>query len=400
MARGVAARLDRVPASATLAMNARVDELRAAGQRVLDFGVGEADFEPPAAVLEAARDALHRANHYAPVAGTDELRSAIAAACKRDRAFAADASQVVVSFGAKQALFNSLLMLLDPGDEVLVPAPYWVSHPAQVELLGGSPKLIHARKEDGWKIRPEMLERALTPRTKALILCSPANPTGATYTAEELRALAEVLEGHDCYVLSAEGYQAFTYGRPHASIINASPALAERTLIIDGVSKTYALAGWRVGWTIAPRRLARAMEKIQSQSTSGVSVVAQAVAASALTGSQHVVESARTSFERTRRELAEGLNAIDGISCDVPEGGIYVLPDVSGLYGIMHQGRELASARDVALWLLDKALVVCIDGDAFGAPNHVRFTLTTDSSRIELALAAVRAAVAGARRDP
>ncbi len=381
-------------------MNARVDELRASGRKILDFGVGEADFEPPAAILEAARDALHRANHYAPVAGTDELRAAIVSASQRDRGHAADPSQVVVSFGAKQALFNSLLMLLDPGDEVLVPAPYWVSHPAQVELLGGVPKLVHARKEHGWKIRPEMLERALTPRTKALILCSPANPTGATYTPEELRALAEVLSGHDCYVLSAEGYQAFTYTQPHASIATVAPELAERTLIIDGVSKTYALAGWRVGWTIAPRRLARALEKIQSQSTSGVSVVAQAVAAAALSGSQSVVESARATFERTRRELAEGLDAIEGVRCSVPDGAIYALPDVSGLYGIMHQGRELGSARDVALWLLDRALVVCIDGDAFGAPNHVRFTLPSDSARIKEVLAAIRAAVEGSRRDP
>ncbi|MCB9588496.1 MAG: pyridoxal phosphate-dependent aminotransferase [Polyangiaceae bacterium] len=400
MARGVAARLDRVPASATLAMNARVEELRAAGKPILDFGVGEADFEPPAAVLEAARDALHHANHYAPVAGTDELRSVIAQTSERDRGFAAKASQVVVSFGAKQALFNSLMMLLDPGDEVLVPAPYWVSHPAQVELLGGVPRVIHARKEDGWKIRPEALERSISPRSKALILCSPANPTGATYSSEELSDLAGVLKAHDLYVLSAEGYHAFTYSKPHASIVNAAPELAERTLIIDGISKTYGLAGWRVGWTIAPKRLARSLEKIQSQSTSGVSVVAQAVAACALSGSQSVVEAARSAYEATRKVLASGLDAIDGISCSVPEGGIYVLPEISGLYGIQHQGRELASARDVALWLLDTAHVVCIDGDAFGAPNHVRFTQTTDSARIQRALEAIRAAVAGARRDP
>ncbi|MEZ4375338.1 MAG: pyridoxal phosphate-dependent aminotransferase [Polyangiaceae bacterium] len=399
MARGVAARLDRVPASATLAMNARVEELRAAGKPVLDFGVGEADFEPPPAVLEVARDALHHANHYAPVSGTDELRSAIARASERDRGYAAKASQVVVSFGAKQALFNSLMMLLDPGDEVLVPAPYWVSHPAQVELLGGVPKIIQARKADGWKIRPETLERAITPRSKAMILCSPANPTGATYSAEELKGLAEVIKAHDLYVLSAEGYHAFTYGRRHASIVNAAPELAERTLIIDGVSKTYALAGWRVGWTIAPKRLARSLEKIQSQSTSGVSVVAQAVAACALSGSQAVVEGARAAYAETRSTLALGLDGIDGMHCSVPEGGIYALPEVSGLYGIQHQGRELSSARDVALWLLDTAHIVCIDGDAFGAPNHVRFTLTTDSARIRDALDAIRAAVAGARRD-
>lgn len=381
-------------------MNARVEELRAAGQVVLDFGVGEADFEPPSAVLEAGRDALPHANHYAPVAGTDALRAAVARASERDRGYAPDASQVVVSFGAKQALFNCLLMLLDPGDEVLVPAPYWVSHPAQVELLGGVPKIVHARKEDGWKILPETLERAITPRSKALILCSPANPTGAAYSADELRALAEVLEPHDLYVISAEGYHAFTYTQGHASIVTAAPAMAERTLIIDGVSKTYALAGWRVGWTIAPPRLARSLEKIQSQSTSGVSAIAQAVATAALSGSQSEVEAARGVYDRTRKELANGLNAIEGFSCGLPDGGIYALPEVSGLYGIQHQGRELASARDVALWLLDKALVVCIDGDAFGAPNHVRFTLTTDSSRISAALAAIQRAVATSRRDP
>ncbi len=398
--RGPAARLDQVSASATLAMNARVDELRASGKLVLDFGVGEADFDPPPGVVSDAAALLESAHGYAPVLGTAELRDAVAEASERDRGYRPDAAQVAVTFGAKQALFNALLALVDAGDEVLIPAPYWVSHPAQVELVGATPKFIQARKADRWKVQPAALERALGPKVKALILCSPGNPSGVTYSAEELERLAEVLRRHDCYILSAEGYHAFVYGPAgHASLARVAPDLLERIVIIDSVSKTYALAGWRVGWAIASLRVIRALEKVQSQSTSGVSGFAQGVATAALSGPQAVVLAARERFEATRRQFAEGLGQIPGIACEVPDGGLYVLPDVTGLYGVLHQGRELSSARDVGLWLLDQAGVVGVDGDAFGAPGHLRFTLSTDPARVEQALTLIRAAVDAARRE-
>ncbi len=399
MSHAFAQRLDAVAPSATLAMTAKAAELRAAGRKIYGFGVGEPDFPTPEYVQQAAREAVAKSSHYTNVVGTPELRAAVCEATARDRGWTPSPDRVCVGVGAKHVLFNLALALFEAGDEVIIPAPYWVSYPEQVRLFGATPKIVETRAQDGWRLSAEALRAALTPRTKAIILCTPSNPSGAAYSAEELRALAEVLLGHDCFVIADEIYGELCYdGFEHHSLAKVAPELGERLVIVDGVSKTYAMTGWRIGWSISSAALAKQIAKVQGQSTTNPTAVAQAAAAAALVGPRDEVHRMRELFAARRRRMVEGLNAIPGVSCDMPRGAFYALPNVEGLYGIRHGDKLLASAADVSLWQLDVCGIAAVAGEPFGAPGHIRYSYAASESQIDEALTALRAAVLDAER--
>jgi aspartate aminotransferase len=399
MASTLARRLDAIAPSATLAMTARAEELRLAGRKIYAFGVGEPDFETPAPIREAAAQALARSSHYTAVTGTAELKRAICTATERDRGWKPAPEQVSVSVGAKHALFNLAMVLLDPGDEVIIPAPYWVSYPEQVRLFEGVPRIVETRAEQGWRMSPDALAAALGPKTKAVILCTPSNPTGAAYAADELRALAAVLAKTDAWIIVDEIYGDLVYDDfRHVSLAQLAPELADRLIVVDGVSKTYAMTGWRIGWSITPPAIAKALAKVQSQSTTNPTAVAQSAAAAALLGPRDEVGRMREVFAARRKRMVDGLNAIPGIRCDLPRGAFYAFPNVTGLYGIRHAGRTLASDEDVVLWQLDVCGIAAVAGTPFGAPGHVRFTYAAAESVIDEALALLGQAVQNAER--
>ena len=399
MATTLAKRLDAVQPSATLAMTARAAELRAAGRKIYTFGVGEPDFETPASIREAAAKAIDKSSHYTPATGMASLKAAICEATARDRGWKPTPDQVTVTVGAKHALFNLAMVLLDPGDEVVIPAPYWVSYPEQVKLCGGVPRIAEASADNGWRLTPAELEAAITPKTKAVILCSPSNPSGAAYDAAELGELAKVLARHDVFVITDEIYGDLVYdGFEHVSLAKLAPELRDRLVVVDGVSKSYAMTGWRIGWAISPPHIAKAMAKVQSQSTSNPTAVAQAAAEAAVLGPRDEVRRMRDIFAQRRQRMVSGLNAIDGITCAMPRGAFYAFPNVTGLYGIKHGGKTLSSANDVTLWQLDVCGIAAVAGEPFGAPGYIRFTYAAAESVIDEALAALKNAVERAER--
>jgi aspartate aminotransferase len=379
-------------------MTQKAAELKAAGRKVYTFGVGEPDFETPAFIREAAKDALGRSSHYTAVPGTNALREAICVATERDRGWKTTPDRVTVSVGAKHALFNLAMVLFEPGDEVLIPAPYWVSYPEQVKIFGADPRIVATRVEDGWRMSPDALSEALTSRTKALILCTPSNPSGAAYDEKELAALAEVLRRHDCWIIVDEIYGELVYdGFVHTSLAKIAPDLQSRIIVVDGVSKTYAMTGWRIGWCITPPALAKQLAKVQGQSTTNPTAVAQAAAEAALLGPRDEVDKMRAVFANRRRRMIDGLNAIPGIRCDLPRGAFYAFPDVTGLYGIEWGQKKLATADDVTLWQLDTCGIAAVAGEPFGAPGHIRYTYAAAESVIDEALASLKRAVEAAR---
>jgi len=395
----LAKRLDAVVPSATLAMTAKAAELKAAGRKIYTFGVGEPDFETPQYILDAAARALPTSSHYTAVQGTASLREAICVATERDRGWRPTPDRVTVSVGAKHALFQIAMVLCDPGDEFVIPAPYWVSHPEQVRLFGGEPRIVPTRVQDGWRMAPEALAEALGPRTKAVILCTPSNPTGGAYDEKEIAALAEVLRRHDCWIILDEIYGDMVYdGFEHVSMAKVAPDLKDRIIVVDGVSKTYAMTGWRIGWSIAPPAIAKAQLKVQGQSTTNPTAVAQAAAEAALLGPRDELRRMVEIFTRRRQRIIEGLNSIPGIVADLPRGAFYAFPDVTGLYGIKWGDKRIASASDVSLWQLEKCGIAAVAGEPFGAPGHVRYTYAAAESVIEEALTALKAAVEAAER--
>ncbi len=399
MTSSLAKRLDAVAPSATLAMTAKAAELKAAGRKVYAFGVGEPDFETPAFIREAAARAIASSSHYTEVVGTTSLREAVCMATERDRGWKTTPDRVTVSVGAKHALFNLAMVLCDPGDEVLIPAPYWVSYPEQVRLFGGEPRIVSTRAEDGWRMSPDALAEALGPKTKALVLCTPSNPSGAAYDARELEALAEVLRRHDCWIIVDEIYGELVYdGFEHVSLAKLAPDLVDRMIVVDGVSKTYAMTGWRIGWCITPPTLAKALAKVQGQSTTNPTAVAQAAAEAALRGPRDEVSRMREIFASRRNRMVEGLNSIPGIRCDLPRGAFYAFPDVTGLYGIEWGQKKLASASDVSLWQLDRCGIAAVAGEPFGAPGHIRYTYAAAESVIDEAITTLKRAVESASR--
>jgi aspartate aminotransferase len=395
-------RLSVVAPSVTLAMNARAADLRAKGVDVFAFGVGEPDFEPPLSVREAAKRAIDDGvtSKYTAVSGIAPLKKAICEAMVRNRGWEPTPDMVTVSVGAKHALFNLAIALYQAGDEVVIPAPAWISYPEQVRMLGATPVLVETREEDGWRMSPESLARALTPRTKAIILCSPSNPTGTAYDEAQLKALLDVIraQANPCWLIVDEIYAELVYdGFKHVSVAKLAPDLRSRIIIVDGVSKSYAMTGWRIGWSIAPREVAKALDMVQGQSTTNPSAVAQYAALAAVNGPQDEVEAMRRQFEKRRGVMVNALRSLPGVKCRMPEGAFYAFADCRGLYGLKWGDKRLASDEDVAFWLLDKAHVAAVPGGPFAAPGYVRFSYATNEERILKGIESIRAAIDASR---
>ncbi|MHB1739966.1 MAG: pyridoxal phosphate-dependent aminotransferase [Actinomycetes bacterium] len=375
--RRISVRIGGIAESATLAVDARAKALRAAGQPVIGFGAGEPDFPTPEHIVEAAAAACRdpRNHRYTPAAGLPELREAIAQATERTSGLAVPASQVLVTNGGKQAVYQAFATLLDPGDEVLLPAPYWTTYPEAIRLAGGVPVPVVADETQGYRVDVDQLEAALTPRTTTLLLCSPSNPTGAVYPPEQIAALAAFAVQHDLWVVSDEIYENLTYdGVRAASVSVALPGLADRTVVLNGVAKTYAMTGWRVGWMIAPSEVLVAATNLQSHLTSNVCNVAQRAALAALTGDQGAVETMRTAFDRRRRTMVGLLSGIPGVTCPTPTGAFYAYPAVHGVLGRSIRGRRPASSAELATLLLDEVKVAVVPGEAFGTTGYLRLS--------------------------
>jgi len=401
--RKLASRLDAVAPSATLVMNARSAELRARGVDVFAFGVGEPDFEPPHFVLDAAKGAIDRgASKYTAVSGIAPLKEAVCRAMEQRRGWSPSPRQVTVAVGAKHALFNLALALFEAGDEVVIPGPCWISYPEQVRLVGATPVIVPTAEASGWKLSPAALRAALTPRTKAVILCSPSNPTGAVYDEAAMRALLEVIAAHDCWLIVDEIYAELVYdGLPFVSAARLAresfPGLVDRVVVVDGVSKQYAMTGWRIGWSIAPPALADALDMVQGQSTTNATTVAQHAAVAALTGGQEETSKMRAIFQTRRDLMVEGLRSITGARFPTPQGAFYALVDCRGLYGVKLRGEPVTDDPTLALWLLEEAHVAAISGSAFHAPGYLRFSYATSEARIRAGLAAMQETLARAR---
>jgi aspartate aminotransferase len=382
----LSARLDEIKPSPTLAVTQKAQELRARGIDVISFSAGEPDFDTPAHIVAAAKAALDRgATRYTAVAGIPELREAVAQESAEARGVPCDPAQVVVTVGAKHALFGFFLAVLDPGDEVIVPAPYWVSYPDQVRFAGGKPVIVETRAEDGWVLTPEALSRAATPRTRALVLNTPSNPTGGIYDRDALAALAARALELGLWVLADEIYRDLVYdGHEHVSPLSlVDESRRSMVFIVDGVSKSFAMTGWRIGWGIGDPDLIKAIAKIQGQSTSNATTPAQWAALAAVTGPRDFLAGWRAEYQRRRNAIVAGLEAMPGVRCPVPGGAFYVLPDVSPLVAKLGAG---TTDVDLANYLLEQARVATVPGTAFGAPGHIRLSYATSMKNIESGL--------------
>ncbi|MCA9679225.1 MAG: pyridoxal phosphate-dependent aminotransferase [Kofleriaceae bacterium] len=395
-----ASRLDPIKPSITLAVTAKAKALKAAGVDVISFGAGEPDFDTPDHIKEAAKAGLDRGvGKYTEVGGIAPLRAAIAGELGRVHGMTIAPEHVLVSAGAKHSLFNLFMALLDPGDEVVIPAPYWVSYPDMVMLAGGKPVIVEGRAEDDFAIRPEALRAACGPRTRALVLNTPSNPTGAVYSAAQIAALAEVVVEQNLLVVSDDIYRSLVYGgATYSSIAAVGPELAARTILIDGVSKAYAMTGWRIGYAAGPAPIIKAMSKIQGQSTSNAAHISQVATLAALTGPQDCVETMRQAFDERRLAMVELLRAIPGVTCREPKGAFYAFPDVSAFVGkSTADGKVLAD--DVALcdWLVEGAKVAVVPGSGFGAPGHVRLSYACSMANIREGVRRLHEALVGLR---
>ncbi|MEM7449424.1 MAG: pyridoxal phosphate-dependent aminotransferase [Myxococcota bacterium] len=390
-------RMNVVKPSATVAVSQRAAELRAQGVDVLSFSVGEPDFDTPAHIRTAAKAAMDAGcGKYTSVRGIPELLDAISADSARQRGgLKHERSEIVVSVGAKHTLFNLSMVLFNPGDEVIIPAPYWVSYPAQVRIAEANPVVVQTTADDGYRITPAQLRDSVNEKTKALVLCSPSNPTGSAYSPDHLRALAGEIAKGDYWVVVDEIYAQLVYGGfDQRSLLEVAPELRERIIVVDGVSKTYAMTGWRIGWMLGPKHVAKACEKLQGQSTTNPTAVAQHAALAALTGDRAPIESMRVAFEERRSVMVQGLDSIAGIRCRMPEGAFYAFADVSKLIGTRTPGGSTLE-NDVALatHLLDSARCATVPGSAFGAPGHLRLSYAAATSTIEEGLRRLRKAV-------
>jgi aspartate aminotransferase len=369
----VSRRIGAIAESATLAVDAKAKALKAAGRPVIGFGAGEPDFPTPAAIVEAAAAACYdpRWHRYSPAAGLPELRSAIATKTLRDSGLSVAADQVLVTNGGKQALYNAFATLLDPGDEVLLPAPYWTTYPEAIQLAGGVPVVIQTTAADGYRTDVA----ALTPRTKLLLFVSPSNPTGAVYRPEQVAEIGRWAADRGLWVITDEIYEHLVYGDAVFSSLPALvPEIADRCVVVNGVAKTYAMTGWRVGWLIGPKDVVTAATNLQSHSTSNVANVSQIAALAAVSGDLLAVAEMRTAFDRRRKALVSALNAIDGVVCPEPEGAFYVFPSVEGVLGREVAGRLPRTSAELAELILDLAEVAVVPGEAFGAPGFMRLS--------------------------
>ena len=373
----VSARLAAIAESATLAVDAKAKALKAKGENVIGFGAGEPDFPTPERIVEAAVRAARdpKFHRYTPAAGLPELREAIAAKTMRDSGFSCDASQVLVTNGGKHAVFVAFAALCDPGDEVIIPAPYWTTYPEAVALAGGVSVVVDTTEQSEFKVTVEQLEKVRTPKTKVLLFVSPDNPSGAVYTPEETIAIGKWAVEHGIWVITDEIYEHLTYGKhKFSSMPTLVPELAETCIIVNGVAKTYAMTGWRVGWMIGPKDVMKAAINFQSHTTSNVSNIAQVAALEAVSGDLSAVAMMRESFERRGTLMHKMLSAIPGITCMEPQGAFYCFPSVKGLLGQNIGGQTAANSMQLADMVLEQAKVAFVPGEAFGAPGYARFS--------------------------
>ena len=384
-------RLNRLAPSATLAMSQRSGEMKAQGINVINMSVGEPDFMTPDHVKEAGKKAIDdNFSKYSPVPGYLSLRKAIANKLKRENNLNYSASEVIVGTGGKQGVCNTILALVNPGDEVIIPAPYWVSYPQMVKLAGGEPVIVPAGIEQDFKVTADQLKAAITSKTKLIILCSPSNPTGSVYTKEELEALAKiVLEHNNLFVLSDEIYEHINYIGCHASIA-ACEGMKERTIICNGVSKAYAMTGWRLGWVAAPEWIIKGLNKLQGQYTSGTSSVSQIAALAAYEGDQGCVEDFRKAFQRRRDLIVSLAKEVPGLEVNVPEGAFYLFPKCSSYFGKTDGKHVINNSTDFALYLLEEGHVATVAGDAFGSPDYFRMSYATSDDNIFEALSRIK----------
>ncbi len=389
----ISIRGQNVAPSATLAITAKAKAMKAEGIDVIGFGAGEPDFDTPEHIKEAAMAAIQEGfTKYTPTAGIPELRDAVAEKFAQDNGVRYTHSQILISCGAKHSIYNLMQVLCDPGDEVIIPAPYWVSYPEMAKLAGGQPVVINTTAEDNFCVTPEALERAITPRTKAFILSSPSNPTGTLYSLDQLKPLAEILVAHQVYIIADEIYDKLVYdGIRYESITRLGEAVQEWTILVNGVSKTYAMTGWRIGYAAGPEEIIKAATNLQSHSTSGATSISQKAALAALTGPQECVEEMRQQFELRRDYIAGRFDDLAIASYVKPQGAFYIFPDVSACY---HQkGRNITNSFDLATYLLEKAEVAVVPGAPFGEDRAIRLSFATSLEQIEEGLNRIQEAL-------
>ncbi|MEV5376888.1 aspartate aminotransferase [Streptosporangium nondiastaticum] len=398
--RRVSTRIGAISESATLAVDAKAKALKAAGRPVIGFGAGEPDFPTPDYIVEAAVEACRdpKNHRYTPAGGLPELKAAIAAKTLRDSGYQVEASQVLVTNGGKQAIYEAFAAILDPGDEVIVPAPYWTTYPESIRLAGGVPVEVVADETTGYRVSVEQLEAARTERTKVLLFVSPSNPTGAVYSREQVEAVGRWAAEHGLWVLTDEIYEHLVYGDAEfSSLPVVVPELRDKCIVVNGVAKTYAMTGWRVGWVIAPQDVIKAATNLQSHATSNVSNVAQRAAIAAVSGDLSAVDEMKTAFDRRRRTIVRMLNEIDGVLCPEPEGAFYAYPSVKELLGKEIRGKRPATSVELAALILEEVEVAVVPGEAFGTPGYLRLSyalgdedLVEGVSRIQKLLAEAR----------
>jgi aspartate aminotransferase len=375
--RRVSARLSAIAESATLKVDAKAKALKAEGRPVIGFGAGEPDFPTPDYIVDAAAEAVRdpKNHRYTPAGGLPELKAAIVAKTKRDSGYEVTPAQVLVTNGGKQAIYNAFAAMLDPGDEVIVPAPYWTTYPEAIQLAGGVPVEVLADETQDYKVTVEQLEAARTDKTKVLLFVSPSNPTGAVYTSDEIKAIGRWVEDHDLWVLTDEIYEHLVYdGADTGSMPVLCPFLADNCVVVNGVAKTYAMTGWRVGWVIGPTDLIKAASNLQSHATSNVANVSQRAAIAALEGDLAAVHEMGAAFDRRRKTIVSMLNEIEGVYCPTPLGAFYAYPSVKGLLGKSYDGRQVDTSTELAELILEKAEVAVVPGEAFGSPGYLRLS--------------------------
>ena len=373
----VSARISAISESATLAVDAKAKAMKAEGRPVIGFGAGEPDFPTPDYIVEAAVSAARepRFHRYTPAGGLPELKKAIAEKTRRDSGYEVDASQILVTNGGKQAIYEAFAAMLDPGDEVIVIAPYWTTYPESIKLAGGVPVFVVTDESTGYLASVEQLEAARTERTKVLVFVSPSNPTGAVYPRDQVRAIGRWANEHGLWVLTDEIYEHLVYGDAEfASLPVEVPEIADRTVIVNGVAKTYAMTGWRVGWIIGPKDIVKAASNLQSHATSNVANVSQAAAVAAVSGDLAAVDEMKKAFDRRRQTIVRMLNEIDGVVCPEPEGAFYAYPSVKGVLGKKIRGKTPQTSTELAELILEEAEVAVVPGEAFGTPGYLRLS--------------------------
>lgn len=391
----LSSRVAKINPSETLAITAKANALRAQGRDVIGFGAGEPDFDTPDNIKNAAIKAIENGfTKYTPVGGIDELKDAIIDKLKRDNNLEYKRSQIVVSCGAKHTLYNLAQVLFDPGDEVIIPAPYWVSYPDIVVLAGGRPVIVNTQEKDGFKMKPGQLKAAITKNTRAVIINSPSNPTGAAYSPQELTDIAAVLMDKDILIISDDIYEKIFYAKfPFINIASCEPKLKDRVIVVNGVSKAYAMTGWRIGYAAGPEDIVAAINKIQSQNTSNPTSISQKAAVEAFRGDQSVVDKMVVEFQKRKDFIVDALNDIPGVKCFSPEGAFYVFPNVSKIYGRSYKGKKITSSPELIDYLLDEANVAAVPGAAFGNDDHIRLSYATSLKNIEEGIKRIKNAI-------